>query len=229
MLSESALHQFHCPYCQGVFQAESGARGAQVVCPHCRSHVTVPSTALAPVSHSPPPPPPSEKHGSAAAGPTTDRIQEDTPTTAKEARVAASVPPTPEPRIAASHDPLTPAVPPAPTEPPFPFGSPIPAVPNSLDEGKWPKTSESSTPNPESPVVVLDAKTKYSAEDTSEIQIHDGPRTIKYGNRVVQLRQLTPEERARHRLINNLVVVGISLVVLLGYLFYHLKIWPFDG
>jgi hypothetical protein len=59
-------------------------------------------------------------------------------------------------------------------------------------------------------------------ETGQPILIHDAPTTVRQGDQIVQLRRLTPEEKARRRVIKNIFVVLLCAAVLGGYVAWAL-------
>jgi hypothetical protein len=59
------------------------------------------------------------------------------------------------------------------------------------------------------------------------IEIHETRRTVKHGDQVIELRHLTPEEKARQRLVKNIVLFVVSVGILITYVLYHVGFWPF--
>lgn len=51
-------------------------------------------------------------------------------------------------------------------------------------------------------------------------RIQDSPKKIMVGDRVVEVRRLTPEEKAQRRLVKRIVLIGFCGIVLLGAMLY---------
>jgi hypothetical protein len=112
-----------------------------------------------------------------------------------------------------------------------------PLVPELTDR----RSDQSAASRPVAPVttapfsVTLDTGDETEAEGLgtvdegggSGIQIHEARRTVAYGDRVIELRPLTPEEKARQRLVKNIIVFVVSVGILVSYLLYHVGFWPF--
>lgn len=132
---------------------------------------------------------------------------------------------------------------PAPTQPLVDPQAPVqrqsPTTPQSLPDPQAPVPSPSA-PDPQAPVqtdaqpqqdsAVSVAEVADSAEpepiidpETGEpIVIHDAPKVIRQGDQIIELRRLTPEEKARRRLIKNIFVVVVCAAILAGYLTWAL-------
>jgi hypothetical protein len=59
-------------------------------------------------------------------------------------------------------------------------------------------------------------------ETGEPIVIHDAPAIVRQGDQIIELRRLTPEEKARRRMLKNIFVVFLCAAVLAGYLTWAL-------
>jgi hypothetical protein len=126
--------------------------------------------------------------------------------TIADRRVEAYIPPTtPQFATPGSSDPAIPS----PLDPMGPTGAPSGTAPEHLDDAE-------AEPIPQAP----------SGE--GRIQVHDKPRTVCYGDEVVELRQLTPEEKTRRRLMKNAVVIAVGILIMMTYILFHVGYWPFS-
>ncbi len=132
---------------------------------------------------------------------------------------------------------------PAPTQPLVDPQAPVqrsqPSTPQTLPDPQAPVPSPSA-PDPQAPVqsdaqpqqdsaglVAVAAEPTDSSpivdpETGEPIVIHDAPTVIRQGDQIIELRRLTPEEKARRRLIKNIFVVALCAAILAGYMTWAL-------
>jgi len=217
-----AAEQFHCPHCSGEFRIYSAMAGQRIACPFCNQRVTLPGTKEAePQSESSSPiSPPSN--------PTTP------PDTSSEPPLfpPSSIDPMLPPSVAAPPAPVDPMLPPSIA---VPSSSPVdPMLPPSVDSllppttdavpkgetrvemaGKAPMPSKASTAASSSsqnedeaePIVI-------PTEDGTLVTLHEPKKVVRYGNQTRELHRLTPEEKAHHRFVKNIIMAVFGMFIL---------------
>jgi hypothetical protein len=204
-----------CPACGGAFQVLLSLAGHHVGCPHCGTATTIP--ALATVEQSSPPvafdayipvevtPPPV---------PTAAPLElEESPRDVRSNRPSDARPPDAPPQTAPlsgsaiqrdeatlhSNDALQPTA-------------------HSISEpGLQREPSRVSRPQP----VPIDSRraplpaAPASSIGFSAVSLRDQERVVGEGSAEIELRRLTPEERARRRFRRNLILSGVCLAILL--------------
>jgi hypothetical protein len=58
--------------------------------------------------------------------------------------------------------------------------------------------------------------------DGGFVTVQEKPKTIGYGDEEVEVRRVSPEEKARRRLRNNLIFGGFCLLIILAVVFFLL-------
>ena len=187
--------QFACPVCFQAFGALASMAGQRVMCPHCGSTVMVPHAQDVEIP--------------IPAAPTTQP-----PVTVNASQAAPTIPPPERPvRPTAVVEPISPPKPPS-TQPP----STQPPLTNP------PLTNPPAPLN--RPVIAPAAASRQSPlaqEDSAGV--FDPPAPLTPTGIERPIRKLSPEERARYRLIKNAVVLVICAAVL-GALFLVLRYVP---
>jgi ribosomal protein S27E len=191
-----ALMPLACPTCGGMFQVPPSAAGMQLPCPSCGQLVTIPDASALAAAVPPPAPPPAP-------------VAETEPM-----HVTSESQPTPGPADIASLLPPGAAT---------GFAAAV-AVPQSSD---WdvktllpPGASETGAateqvPLPPAPRPVLVPPTGGQA-----IAIVEKPKVIGQGENEVEVKRLSPEEKARRRMVRNVILFVIGLMILLAFVVY---------
>ena len=207
------LH-YQCPHCTGVFQVDPVMAGQQVACPTCQGVVTigvaanpdaVPTADIAPQDLAPPIIEP--RTDDEDDSPWYPDVEESArqPVVAAEIAVATAVPTTPSEMLGCPHCggafQVTAAM----------AGQQM-ACPHCRGIVTIPNAPTSTTGAPDSATPESDAMLAF--------RIPDSTKKIQVGGRVVEVRRLTPEEKAKRRLIKRVVLIGFCTAVLIGSMIY---------
>ena len=214
-------NQFACPVCFQAFGALASMAGQQVMCPHCGSTVVVPPDPAVGLSGA---------SDFAVAPPEAAR---------PPAPYVLSPPPPIEPPLPLpSGEPLVPVGPGHVTSPPTPIpahrakAQVKPVEPLRPDVGakqldaRSPATTATSDARPNRPIVA-----PVSAPPAPTPAVEFVPPAVELSERPAPtateppIRKLSPEERARYRLVKNLIVLAICAAVL-GVMFLVLRYVP---
>lgn len=213
-LPPDAMASLNCPLCTGLFQVMASSQGQQVTCPHCGGLIQVPlfdtgdpSSAAAPPYGSPYEPPYSSAPDPAHASP--GPLWAPQPLFPSAPSVPSPPPPWQPERPSASRPiPLHQAAPesfaPAPANRPIPATPSLPGFPVFDPAKKEPTKATRSEP-----VAML------PTEDGGTVALHDPVKTVGRPGQEIELRQLSPEEKAKRRLTRNIIMVTASLLLLL--------------
>jgi phage FluMu protein Com len=243
-LPPSEALQLSCPVCTGPFQVTAELSGQQVHCPHCQQVVTVPDlgsgspaeysfppgysepppyspgyptqppaeTMLPPASH-PLPPPGQQAPPKTSAG----RVDENylyppgyEPKTKKEQQRPDEqpAPRRPEPVPSSASDPLL---------PPGTGGAALrlkdasdllpPGAASASAAASERKPLPASIPTRSKEVVLIPTEKGY-------VGVQEPVKTIQHHGEEVELRRLTPEEKARRRIVRNTILFVFCVVTL---------------
>lgn len=225
-----------CPGCSGPFQALASMAGMQVACPHCGAGVTIPQSVHSPPADLPfsrlaPAPRPADATGLAPVSRPADGL-------APAASLSELLPP------GAYEPPATPAAKPAESAAakprrPKPVESSAPAVTDLLPRGAAsaatdtlaerpvpaPQLADPETPAPQpapsapKPAPKPTAGIPLPTSDGDVVTVRDEPRIVRDGDEEVEIRRLSPEEKARRRLRKNIVLFVLCLTILLVVLY----------
>jgi hypothetical protein len=196
----------HCPMCMGQFQVTLDMSGQEVNCPHCQQVVSVPDLRDEVLWEETPP------------------QEADSSPQSKEAVTNEALyppgyaPPQAEPSLddllppaimgasasaASVDDPLLPPIAGEVVAPPSDVPSPPPIAEN--------ERKPLPAPIPSRPKDTILIPTEHGL-----VGVHEPVKTVMYGGEEVELRQLSPDEKARRRVLRNTVFVVFCLVVLIG-------------
>jgi len=233
------LH-FQCPHCAGVFQVEPSLTEQQVACPSCQGVVaiaaveppepvpteeltTVAISARSPVSltfPAPPPLPHKEGAGGKASGGTPTDIKASSETSATLSTIGslASPEPTASSGIIAPAGEL--------------LGCPRcsgtfqvtadmagqkMACPHCGGAMTIPGAAVMEGRQGDAPPIIVAAG---EGDALLAFRVQDVNKKIVLGDRVVEVRRLTPDEKARRRLVKRVVLIGFCTIVLIGAMLY---------
>jgi hypothetical protein len=227
-LLPDALFVVACPVCQGQVAAQVDLGGHDACCPLCASLFTVPFPDAAakgpPDAAADPPPPPST---AAAADEPTALAEDWDPVITQLAPPRQESPPAERPE----EPDIIPVVEAAFTEVEPPPATPAAALPPeaSSEPPAEPVVAPPLTPEPIAAAAPADERNESlpqvggaPVEARSEELVFAEPvRTIRQGDRVIEIRRLSPEERRSRRFRRNLmmIVVGISILLAIVLLF----------
>ncbi|MDH3719524.1 MAG: zinc-ribbon domain-containing protein [Planctomycetota bacterium] len=250
-MTELPLLQYECPHCGGQFQVDASLRGGHVTCPSCQGVVALAGQTPAAVAEGDRGQDVSAEpiwlncpvcQGVFRAGQDMAGQQVICPHCQNRVAVPgpASIADAAGSRNADQGPASAQAL--AGNRPKSPNGdkgvaAQAPLVPE-LPDGRSDKSAVSWPVVPDTAdqlSVTMDAGDETAADrvgtvdegGVSGIQIHESRRTVAYGDRVIELRPLTPKEKARQRLVKNIVVFAVGAGILISYLLYHVGFWPF--
>ncbi|MCE9545396.1 MAG: hypothetical protein K8T25_07755 [Planctomycetia bacterium] len=212
--------QFQCPHCSGIFQIDSQAAGQQVACPLCQGVVAigqVDGPAEPPVAFEPPP-------VMAPAVPNVAVVREPgvqqlaCPWCNGSFQVTADMV---GQQVACPHCNESVSVPVAeagPFDPPPVVEHAEPAPPPAAEAIAAGQPTAVST-DPMAPASIAATADIHAvattAAATAVLAPEQSTRKIVVGDKVVEIRRLTPEQRARRRFTRNLVMIGICVVIMI--------------
>lgn len=242
--SSTAL-ELSCPVCTGPFQVLSEFAGQQVHCPHCQQVVAVPQwSELSAGGFAPPPTPPLSQSPPLPLNPLLppDPLL---PPVSTPLPTRDLYPPGYQPRPAAaapvpveSRDLYPPGYKPPPTERPEQRrDSPAPKPSPSIDPMLPPSTGGAVTKRQEPADLLppgaatatgpierkpLPASIPKRAKDEflipterGYVGIHEPVKTVQHRGEEVALRKLTPEEKARRRVVRNTILFAFCILTLI--------------
>lgn len=190
--------QLSCPVCTGPFQVTAEMSGQQVTCPHCQQVVAVPELDGFPTGYSPPPEPMLP------------------PTAAAAVDVNAFYPP-------GYQAPATRTEPEHPREesllPPSAGGGTVrTASPSDLLPPGAADTTAAVSERKPLPAAIPERSAKDPVlipTDKGYVGVHEPVKTIRRHGEEVELRKLTPEEKARRRVVRNTILFLFCVVTLI--------------
>lgn len=230
-LLPDALFVVACPVCQGQVAAAASMCGHDACCPLCASLFSVPfpnasgsrqpAPPADPLPTAPPaavenePLPVAEDWGSVITQLTPPR-QESPPTElpAEPERI-----PVAEAAFTEVEPPPAPPTPPEPSPPPAATAEPIPEPVTTPPVE--PEPVAAATPAGEGAELLPHPGGAPADARSEELVFAEPVRTIRQGDRVIEIRRLTPEERRSRRFRRNLmmIVVGISILLAIVLVF----------
>ncbi|MCE9555536.1 MAG: hypothetical protein K8T91_19485 [Planctomycetes bacterium] len=205
------LH-YQCPHCTGVFQVDPAMAGQQVACPTCQGVVAIGVAAASDAvsaaniaSQDLAPPiiePQSDDEDDSPWYPDTEESDRQPGSTAED---AVSTSPAPRELLGCPHCggafQVTAEM--AGQQMACPHCRGIVTIPGAPASGD--ATAGNSTLQPDAMMA---------------FRIPDNTKKIVVGDRVVEVRRLTPEEKAKRRLIKRVVLIGFCTAVLIGSMIY---------
>lgn len=228
----SEAMKLSCPVCTGPFQVTAELAGQQVHCPHCQQVVTVPDVggSFPPGYSAPPLPTYSPGYPPPAAAPIA-------PPTVSAGAVDPNdlYPPGYQPATA-KKEPLLPRETPAPPRPERLRPEPLkPAVSDPL----LPPSTGGAAPRPKDGSDLLPPGAAGASQAVAErkplpasiptrskdvvmiptekgyIGVHEPVKTVLHHGEEVELRKLTPEEKARRRVVRNTILFLFCVITLI--------------
>lgn len=224
----------NCPLCAGLFQVLSSSQGQQVSCPHCAGVIQVPFFEAPPgmASGAPPPFEPPAYEPPPSFAPPSFGVPPSNP-----GHLNAPPEPTwsPKPLFPSNPAPAAPSSPPQFRVEPPASNRPVPLSDPRVAGGGFsganrpiPVTPPMTPPAPPAPLPSFEtvakkepARTRRAetvailpTEDGSAVALHDPVKTVGKPGQEIELRQLTPEEKAKRRVTRNIVMVTGSLLLL---------------
>lgn len=237
--------ELSCPVCMGPFQVLTDFAGQQVHCPHCQQIVTVPGCSEPPtgvvasplspsLGYSPPPPKPFLPPVSMRLPPSTPdaveskdlyppgyqphRSMAPAPVEERDLYPPGYQPPRKERPDAERESPGQKAFPPTdPLLPPSTGGAMLkrPEADDLLPPGAAAaaasverKPLPAPTPKRPKEEVLIPTERGY-------VGVHEPVKTIQHHGEEVELRKLTPEEKARRRLVRNTILFAFCIILLI--------------
>jgi hypothetical protein len=224
-LTPDALFVVACPVCLGHVAAMGGLCGRDVCCPLCASlfHVPFPGSEEAATVELAPEPEPAgmaEDWGSVITqlAPPRPDAEPSAPPQDSGLESFESLPAEPTPSPAAELSAESTVSPSAAVTPVSPAAATEPA-PGPASPAGEPAEDLSRPPRPEA--VVPDWSGPPVDARVEELVFTEPVRTVRQGDRVIEIRRLSPEERRSRRVRRNLmmIVVGISILLAIVLLF----------
>lgn len=216
-LDPDALFVVACPVCQGHVAATGGLCGRDVCCPLCASlfHVPFPDPEeAATVAPEPEPAGMAEDWGTVITQLAPPRPEPEPSAPPQESVLESfdSLPAEPTPSPAAEPSAESPVLPSAAVTPASPVAATEPAP---SPESPAVEPAEGPSP-PQEPEVTVPHFGGAAVDARAEELVFAEPvRTVRQGDRVIEIRRLSPEERRSRRFRRNLmmIVVGISILL----------------
>jgi ribosomal protein S27E len=216
------LVTLECPRCRGMIQVDSSAAGRQVECPLCTGTMQIPSAeALAAAPPTPPPaysqpppvPPPMPPMPRGMPRVPVDLMSVACPSCGGTFQVPPSTAgmqlPCPACRQLVSIPEMT--GPSLPADASEPVESLLP--PGAANAATLPGEQ---MPLPAAPRPAFVAP----ATEGDRLVVQERPKVMGEGHEAVELRRLSPEEKARRRAVRNAILFLLGLAVLLAYIVY---------
>lgn len=235
------LVTLECPHCRGLVQIDPAAAGQQVACPLCQGAMQVPSAeALSAAAPTPPPPVPPPLTAPPPASPsmpwgirpvTVELMSLACPSCGGMFQVppgaAGMQLPCPTCRQlvtipeAASAQPAAPPLIPPEQNPPE---QNLPEASEPIESLLPPGAADASVvPGAHVPLPVAPRPVPITPTPTegNVLAIKDRPKVVGEGDDAVEVRRLSPEEKARRRAVRNVILFIVGVAILLAYVVYQ--------